>query len=345
MSSEKKLKDFDPIFYPGSIAIVGASKTPGKIGGLIFRNFLAAGFRGDIYPVNPAGGSIQGIKIYPNIRVINGPIDNVISAIPSRHISDLIDDCAAKGVKVIQIFSAGFSETGKEKDIRMERDLTERARNAGIRIIGPNCVGVSCPAHRTPVLTTGGRGDAGSIAFLSQSGGHIETLTDIGVDRGIRFSKLISFGNGCDLNELDFLDYLTADPESQVVGVYLENGRNARVIIQLIRQMAKRKPAIVWKGGETSVGRQIAASHTGSLAGSGILWEAAIKQVGAIKVSSLEELADTFLAFQNLHPLERNRAGTFLQKTKQELNPLSRVLAQSCATPLIWESLADPLMF
>jgi acyl-CoA synthetase (NDP forming) len=163
------------------------------------------------------------------------------------------------------------------------------------------------------VPTTGGIGKAGSIAFLSQSGGHTETLADIGCIREIRFSKMISFGNGSDLNEIDFLSYLAADPETKILGTYIEDGKNARLIFELIRDIARSKPVVVWKGGQTEVGREMAASHTGSLAGSDLIWEAAIKQAEAVEVNSLNDLADTFLAFQNTSQLQGNRVAIISQ--------------------------------
>ena len=313
VNHKEKLKAFEPIFHPGSIAIAGASENPEKIGSKMFHNFIAAGFKGDIYPVNPRGGSIQGLKIYPTIKAIQGAVDYVIVAVPSANVLDLIDDCVEKGVKAIQIFSAGFSETGKEERRRMERDMVEKATHAGLRIIGPNCVGISCPAAGIPVPSTGGMGKPGSIAFLSQSGGHTETLADIGRERNIRFSKLISFGNGSDLNALDFLTYLSLDTESRIIGIYIEDGTNGRRLFELVKDMARSKPIVIWKGGETAVGGETTVSHTGSLAGSSILWEAAIHQAGAIKVRSLEALADTLLAFQNISGLRGNRAAIISQ--------------------------------
>jgi len=313
VSHEEITKELDPIFHPGSVAVVGASQNVGKVGTMILRNFLRAGFKGELYPINPGGGSIEGIKIYPNIKEILGPVDYVIVAIPSTYIIDLINDCVAKGVKAVQLFTAGFSETGKEEDRRLEQNMVDKARSAGIRIIGPNCVGISCPANGIPVPTTGSIGKTGSIAFLSQSGGHTETLADIGCVREIRFSKIISFGNGSDLNEIDFLNYLAVDPETKILGMYIENGENGRMIFELIRDIVRSKPVVVWKGGETGVGREMAASHTGSLAGSDLIWEAAINQAEAVKVHSLNELADTFLAFQNISQLKGNRVGIISQ--------------------------------
>jgi acyl-CoA synthetase (NDP forming) len=335
--SEEKLREFEPIFYPRSIAIAGVSKSAGKIGTLRFRNFLAAGFKGKLYPVNPGGGSIQGLKIYPNIKEIQGPVDYVIVAVPATHILDIIDDCVAKGVKAVQIFSAGFSESGNEEGRRIEEEMVNKAQSSGLRIIGPNCVGISCPIRGIPVPSTGGIGNAGKIAFLSQSGGHTETIADIGCAREIRFSKLISFGNGCDLNELDFLKYLALDPESQIIGIYIENGKNGQQIFQLIKNIARLKPVVVWKGGETGVGGEVAASHTGSLAGSDIIWGAAINQAGAVKVTSLDELADIFLVFQNIPRLTGNRAAIISQ-----LGGGAGGVAVSAADTCSWHGLHIP---
>ncbi|MDY7037490.1 MAG: CoA-binding protein [Thermodesulfobacteriota bacterium] len=313
MNSEKTRNELEPIFNPRSIAIAGASSNEKKMGSMMLRNFLAAGFKGNIYPVNPGGGSTAGMKIYSSIRDIKGHVDYVIVAVPANYVLGLLDDCVAKGVKAVQFFSAGFSETGREDGLRLEEEMVSKARNAGIRIIGPNCVGISCPAIGIPVPSTGGIGKAGSIAFLSQSGGHTETIADIGCAREIRFNRLISFGNGCDLNEIDFLNFLAVDRESRIISVYLEDGRNGQDIFRLMRDIARSKPVIVWKGGESEVGGETASSHTGSLAGSDIMWKAAIHQARAVRVRTLEELADTLLAFQNIPRLRGNQAAIISQ--------------------------------
>jgi acyl-CoA synthetase (NDP forming) len=234
-------------------------------------------------------------------------VDYVIVMVPAATVLGVIDDCAAKGVKVVQLFTAGFSETGEEEPTRLERGMVARARRAGIRLIGPNCVGISVPAKLIPVETTGVMGQPGDIAILAQSGGHTETLADVGLSRGIRFSKLISFGNACDLNAIDFLEYLKEDPETRIITLYLEGITNGRQLFELLAEISPIKPVVVLKGGRTEAGKEMATSHTGSLAGSAAVWTAAIKQAGAIEVSTLEEMADTLMALQYLPPITGNR--------------------------------------
>ena len=304
--NKDKLKQFEAIFNPQSIAIVGASSGR-KIGGLAVRYLKLAGYKGKIFPVNPKEREILGLKAYPSVREIPDPVDYVIVMVPAAAVLGVIDDCAAKGVKVVQLFTAGFSETGEEEPTRLERGMVARARRAGIRLIGPNCVGISVPAKLIPVETTGVIGQPGDIAILAQSGGHTETLADVGLSRGICFSKLISFGNACDLNAIDFLEYLKEDPETRIIALYLEGITNGRQLFELLAEISPIKPVVVLKGGRTEGGKEMAMSHTGSLAGSAAVWTAAIKQAGAIEVSTLEEMADTLMALQYLPPITGNR--------------------------------------
>ncbi|MDH5695913.1 MAG: CoA-binding protein [Dehalococcoidia bacterium] len=310
--NKDRLKEFEAVFNPQSIAVVGASSER-KIGGLAVSHFLRAGYKGKIFPVNPKEREIMGLKAYPSLREIPEPVDYVIIMVPAAAVLEVIDDCVAKKVKVVQMFTAGFSETGEEEPTRLEREIVARARRAGIRLIGPNCVGISVPAKHIPVETTAVIGQPGDIAFLAQSGGHTETLADVGLSRGIRFSKLISFGNACDLNEIDFLQYLKQDAETRIIGLYLEGTTNGRQLYQLIAQISPTKPVVLLKGGRTEAGREMAMSHTGSLAGSNLIWTAAMKQAGAIEVNTLEEMADTLMALQYLPAITGNRIGIVSQ--------------------------------
>ena len=300
------------MFNPRSIAVVGASSA-GKVGGVVVRYLQLAGYKGKIFPVNTTEREILGLKAYPSVREIPDPVDYVIIVVPAAAALGVIDDCAAKGVKVVQLFTAGFSETGEDELTRLEREMVARARRAGIRLLGPNCVGISSPARQIPVETTGTIGQPGDIAFISQSGGHTETLASAGLSRDIRFSKLISFGNACDLNEIDFLEYLKEDPETRIIALYLEGTTNGRRLYQLIAEISPVKPMVLLKGGRTETGREMAMSHTGSLAGSAAVWTAAMKQAGAIEVSTLEEMADTLMALQELPPITGKRMAIISQ--------------------------------
>ncbi len=301
-----RLKEFEAIFNPQSIAVVGAS-SGGKSGGRAVHHLLLAGYKGKIFPVNPSETEILGLTAYPSVRDIPDPVDYVIIMVPAAVVPGVIDDCVAKGVKAVQMFTAGFSETGEEEPTRLEKEIVARARGASIRLIGPNCVGISCPARLIPLETTGVIGQPGNIAILAQSGGNTEVLADMGLSRNIRFSKLISFGNGADLDAIDFLEYLKEDPQTRIIAAYLEGIKDGRRLYQLVAQISQTKPVVLLKGGRTEVGREMASSHTGSLAGSRTVWTAAMKQAGAIEVSTIDEMVDTLMAFQYLPPLTGNQ--------------------------------------
>lgn len=300
LSQKEILHEFKPIFYPESIAVVGASQNMQKAGSFWLKTIIDAGFSGNIYPVNPRGGEFLGLKIYPSLRAIPETVDYVIVSIPREATPSLLDDCAAKKVKVVHFFTAGFSETGDTVGHKLEEELVRKARQGGFRIIGPNCLGIYCPESKVPNGPGGKIGKVGSVGFISQSGGIGEKLVELGAARGINYSKGVSFGNGIDLDSADFIEYMAADPKTRVIGAYLEGARNGRRLFNAIKDAAKIKPLIMWKAGRTEVGAAAAMSHTGSLASSAAIWSAALKQAGAIEVYSLEELADTLLIFQQL---------------------------------------------
>jgi acyl-CoA synthetase (NDP forming) len=304
---EEKLKEFEPIFYPKSIAVVGASATSIKAGSLWVEDLRSAGFHGLIYPVGSSGGRVGDLEILPSLRLIPGEVDYVIVAIPRQSALDLLDDCAAKNVKIVHFFTAGFSEMDTQQGPKLEQQMVDKARRANLRIIGPNCIGVYCPEHRIPFLM-GILGENGPVSFVSQSGGIATKLVTIGITRHINYSKGVSFGNGIDLDASDFLQYLAADPKTKVIGAYLEGTRDGTRLFDTMKEVVKTKPLVVWKGGRTEAGAQAAMSHTGSLASSAAIWSAALKQVGAIEVHSLEELTDTLLIFQQLGHGQGTRA-------------------------------------
>jgi len=302
---EEKLKEFKPIFYPKSVAIIGASVTAIKAGSVWVWSLKSAGFPGPIYPVGSKSGRIADLEIFPNLRLVPGEVDYVIVAIPRQSVLELLDDCVAKNVKAVQFFTAGFSEMDAQQGHKLEEQMLEKARQGNVRIIGPNCIGVYCPEHKIPFLM-GTLGESGSVGFVSQSGGIATKLVTIGIARHINYSKGVSFGNGIDLDASDFLQYLAADPKTKTIGAYLEGTRDGASLFNTMKEVAKVKPLVVWKGGRTEAGAQAATSHTGSLASSAVIWSAMLKQAGAIEVHSLEELTDTLLIFQQL----RHRQGT-----------------------------------
>lgn len=298
--------DIDAIFHPRSIAVVGASANENSPGYDYVQSLKAFGYRGQIYPVNPKGGEILGMKMHTSLREIDGDIDLVISCVPSRAVLALVADAADRGVKAIQMFTGRFSETGKPEDIDLEKRMIEAARDAGVRIIGPNCMGILYPdqgiTFRADMSTR-----SGPIGFISQSGNLLFELTHFSESRGLLFSKAVSYGNGIDLDEADFLEYLAADDDTKVIGAYIEGVHDGRRFLQALRTAAQAKPVVVLKGGRTTAGGRTAASHTAALAGSQVVWDAAVAQAGAISAATVEDLTDLLIGLAYMKPGAGNR--------------------------------------
>jgi len=288
----------DYIFHPRSVAVVGASPQLGFAG--VGTSFLFAiqsmGFEGGLYPVNPKHQQILGLKCYASLVDIPGPVDHVIFSVPVKAVLDVVEDCVAKKVRSMQFFTAGFSETGEEEGVELERQVVQRARQAGIRVIGPNCIGIYCPSGKIS-FGPGSPRRPGPVAFLSQSGGNAADLLTTASPRGIRFSKMVSYGNAADLNESEFLEYLAEDPETKIISTYIEGVRDGRRFFRAIRRASARKPVIVLKGGRTESGNRAVLSHTASLAGSLAVFRALVRQVGAVEVNNLDELVDMLSVF------------------------------------------------
>ena len=303
LSNEELLQEFEPIFYPKSIAVVGISQNAFKAGSLWLKALIDAGFGGHIYPIHPRGGEFLGLKVYTSIKEVPGVVDYVIVSIPREAVPELLDDCAHK-VKAVHFFTAGFGEAGDAEGRQLEGELIRKARQGGFRIIGPNCIGVYSPEVRVPYGLSGRLGEVGSVGFISQSGGIGEKLFELGIARGIKYSKGISFGNGIDLDSPDYMEYMAVDSKVSVIGAYLEGTKNGHRLLATMKEVARVKPLILWKAGRTDVGAAAAASHTGSLASSPQIWSAALRQCGAIEVGDIEELTDMLLIFQQLGRLE-----------------------------------------
>lgn len=307
--------DLDLLFRPRAVAIVGVPSTQEGPPFPFFRGLLEMGFAGDtddapgrLYPVNPKLSAYQGLPCYPDLRAIPGPVDYVICAIPAAAVPDLLEQCIEKGVRLLHLFTSGFTETGDAARAELERRIIARARAGGVRIIGPNCVGFYRPTARI-AWSPGFPREPGSVGVLSQSGGHAAQLVREGALRGLRFSTVVSYGNASDLNETDLLRYLAADPDTAVIGCYIEGPRGGRAFFPALREAAARKPVAVLKGGLTEAGARTAASHTASLAGTAAVWDAAIRQAGAVRVNDLEELEDLLLTWQFLERPVGRRVG------------------------------------
>lgn len=300
--------NLEAVFSPRSVAIVGASDNPHSQGYHYVRYLLDYGYRGAIYPVNPRLATVLGLTCYPSLTAVPEPVDYVISCIPAALTLDLVDECAAKGVRVIHFFTARFSETGRREAALMEEKLRRRTRAAGIRVIGPNCMGIYYPKVGLSFRSNLPK-EPGAVAFFSQSGGNAGELAYHASLRGVRFSKVVSYGNALDLNEADFLNYFTSDPESRIIAGYIEGVRDGRRFFRALRQAAATKPVIILKAGRTQAGTRAVASHTAALAGAQAVWATALRQAGAVAVRSLEEMIDMMLAFLFLTPAAGLRVG------------------------------------
>jgi len=298
--NQDKFKEYEFIFFPRSIAVVGASPNKFKAGTAYVRALLSADYRGKIYPVTSSGGQVLGLKAYPKVSDIPGEVDYVIISVPAQAVPEVLDDCAIKGVKVVQLFTAGFIELGDEGGRRLEQQVVARARQGGFRVIGPNCLGISHPAHGMPLGPSTLMAESGTVGLISQSGGHATKLISQGIARGIGFSKAVSLGNACDLDIADFLEYLAADPETSTIGAYIEGIKDGQRWLKVASEAARLKPLVIWKGGSTEGGAKAAGSHTGALASADAIWAAAIKQARAVRVDNGDEWADVLLGFQHL---------------------------------------------
>jgi len=286
------------VFYPTSIALAGVTVgNPQHWTRTFLDSLLEFQFERPLYLVNPRGGEIRGIKVYRRFTDIPQNVDYVISTVPAKAAAGLIEECAHKGVKAVHFCTAGFSETGEEEGVRLEAQLADLSRKTGIRIIGPNCMGIYCPGSRISFNTNFPK-ESGPIGFISQSGGNTSGLIHQVMSRGVRFSKVISFGNACDLNETDFLKYLAADSETRIIGLYIEGVKDGRKFRHTLQKAAKEKDIILLKGGITEGGARAAAGHTGALAGSEVIWDSLCKHLGIIHVHSLEELADALVTLR-----------------------------------------------
>jgi len=296
-------RDLSSIFAPRSVAVIGASRDPGKVGHAIFRNVLED-FQGVVYPVNPNAPAIRGVRSYPSVLEIPDPLDLAIIIVPAASVRAVLDECGRKGVRGVVIISAGFRESGPAGR-RREEEVVAAVQQYGFALVGPNCLGVlnTDPGVRLNATFARAMPAAGNIAFLSQSGALTTAVLDYARARGIGFSKLVSLGNKADVTELDLLAALRDDPRTDVILLYLEELTDGQRFIGLCREItgeiAHPKPILAVKSGRTPAGARAVSSHTGSLAGSDEVYDAVFLQSGVLRVDSVEELFHYAVAFAN----------------------------------------------
>jgi acetyl-CoA synthetase (ADP-forming) len=291
------------LLEPRSIAVIGASRSPGKIGYTILRNIIEYGFKGEIYPVNPNATEILGYKAYPSITAIPGEVDVAIVVVPAPETPKVIEECGKKGVRVAVVISSGFSEVG---NVELEERIVKVAREYGVRILGPNIFGYAYTPRNINATFGPLEVAKGSIAFITQSGALGIALMGWTIMNEIGLSGLFSIGNMSDIDVVELSELLAEDPNTRVITIYLEGLKpgKGREFIEKMSRVTLRKPVVVIKAGITKRGMKAVASHTGSLAGSDVLYEAAFKQAGVIRARTVTELFNIARAFAQ-QPLPR----------------------------------------
>ncbi|MFH1285093.1 MAG: CoA-binding protein [Candidatus Micrarchaeota archaeon] len=291
IKSKKMKQNIKYLFAPGSIAVIGASHNPAKIGYAITRNFKEGGYWGKVYPINPNVQQILGLKCYASVKDVKGSVDCAIICVPAKFVANVLRECAAKGVKAAIVISGGFSEVG---NVEGEKELMKIAEENNMALIGPNCLGVLNPASKVDSLFLPiyklERPRVGTIGFISQSGAVGGCIIDMAGRAGIGISKFISYGNAAGIDEADLLEYLGSDRNTKVIVCYIEGVKEGRNFMKIAKEVAKRKPVIVLKAGVSKKGAEAAKSHTGSLAGDTQAYRAMFKQCHLIEAQTLMRL-------------------------------------------------------
>lgn len=288
----------DVFFKPKSVAVVGATRDPKGLGGSVLNNILAAGYTGPVFPINPKAAEIAGLKVYPTVVDVPDEVDLAVVTTPARFVPQIVDECGRKGVRGMIVISAGFREVGPEGR-KMEREVTDTAARYGMRIIGPNVLGVVdtfAPLNATFAAVMPGQG---RTAFMSQSGALMSAILDWSIGEGFGFSSMVSLGNKADVDEIDLLEAWAKDEHTKVILGYLEGITDGPRFIQTAKKVTKKKPVLVIKSGTTAAGQRAVSSHTGTLAGSDAAYKAAFAQCGVIRATSVQELFDYAFAFAN----------------------------------------------
>jgi len=300
----------DFIFYPVSVAVAGASNNPNSRGYDFMAHLINFNYQGKIYPISLKNPEVMEIKAYPDINSIPDNVEHVIYCIGLENMPSFLDGCAAKGVRSIHIFSARGAETGRADAKALEMEIREKAKSYNIRLLGPNCMGIYCPESGFSFCADFPK-EKGNIGAIIQSGGSSTDIAKYAALRGLRFSKLVSYGNALDINEMDLLNYLSEDPETDIIIAFIEGLRgNGRDFLKLVRKTARKKPFIICKGGLSQAGARATMSHTASLAGSARVWEPAIRQAGGIPVRDIDDLVHMAVGLNFLPPIRGRRVGT-----------------------------------
>ena len=285
---------------PESIAFVGASRDkPGRSWVDMFGQLVEYGYRGRLYPINPKADVIRGYKAYASLLDLPEQVDLVIIGLAAPAVPWILRDCVSTGNRNVHIFSAGFGETGEERGRTLQEEITKIAMDGGLRVIGPNSMGIFSPKHRL-VTWAGAPKATGSVGILTQSGGFADAIIGYGSQIGLSFSIVVNYGTGLTVDAPDLIEYLSEDAETDAIGVYLEGVADGRRLLEVVARTTPSKPVVMVKPGSSQAARRTAASHTGSLAGNDRIWKGFFAQSGATRVGSVEDMAHTIHALQRL---------------------------------------------
>jgi acyl-CoA synthetase (NDP forming) len=346
-------------FNPRSVAVVGASDHPFSFGYHFLRHLIDYGFRGDIYPVNPQRELVQNMKAYHSFADIPGNVDLVICCVPTERVMSLLDQCPSKNVKIMHLFTARLGETGRPQAIDMEKQIQTRAADLGIRIIGPNCMGIYSPAAGIG-FGYGFPRETGNVGAVFQSGGAATLLIQNGCLQGLRFSKVASYGNAMDIGESELLDYFAMDESTKIIAAYFEGVKNGGCFLSSLKRAADRKPVIAIKGGRGQAGTRAVSSHTAAIAGSANLWDVVFKQAGVIRAGDIGEMVNLAMLFNWLPTETGNRIGMMgggggkgvisadlAEEAGFTLPPLSDSIREQLKeiVPELWDWIGNPVDF
>ncbi|HDI86536.1 MAG TPA: acetyl CoA synthetase [Candidatus Korarchaeota archaeon] len=290
----ESVRALDALFRPSSIAVIGASRTPGKIGHEILKNLVEYGYQGRVYPVNPKADEILGLRCYHSVSEIPGTVDLGVVSIPAKYVLDAIDELGEKGTRAVAVISSGFSEVGERE---LEEELVRRAHERGMRVLGPNISGVVYTPARMNATFGPTKVLPGSIAFITQAGALGIALMGWTITERIGLSAVVSVGNKSDIEDSDLLLWLSEDEDTDVILVYMEGVKEGRRFMEVARRVTPKKPVIVLKAGRSARGSMAASSHTGSLAGMDAVYESVFKQTGILRAYSVEQAFDWARAF------------------------------------------------
>ena len=303
------MSGFRPMIEPRSVAVIGASADPKKSGNFLLKNILDCGYEGEVYPINPKGGEILGRKTYPSVLDVPGEIDLVLFLLPREHVAGILEECGRKGVKTAVIITAGFGEVPGD-GLRFDEGLREAIRKSGVRCTGPNTLGLA-NAHLNFIAGFVSVDDwlKGDISIMAQTGNFTGCMANQIMDQDYQrlgIGKSVAVGNKVDLDEVDFLEYSRDDPETAVIGLYLENFLRPREFFSLAREIKREKPIVLLKPGQTDVGERVSAAHTGALATDDRILDAACRQYGVVRARTIQEFLEMLKGF-SFQPLPRGR--------------------------------------